>query len=70
MNTCALTRILWPSFLVGLVVGSLAGHDAWGWLAAAVTAAAIYGGQRLRGTSGSCPLPVPPASTSVDDHTA
>jgi len=57
MNTCALTRLLWPAFLVGLLVGSLAGNDTWGWLAAALTAGSIYAIQRARGTNRSCAIP-------------
>ena len=57
MNTCALTRLLWPAFLVGLLVGSLAGNDTWGWVAAALTAGSIYAIQRARGTNRSCPIP-------------
>ena len=59
MNTCALTRVLWPAFLAGLLVGSLAGNDTWGWLAAALTAGSIYAVQRVRGTDRSCSFPRP-----------
>lgn len=56
MNTCALTRLLWPAFLVGLVVGGLAGNDTWGWVAAALTAGSIFAVQQVRGTSRSCSI--------------
>ena len=57
MNTCALTRVLWPAFLVGLLAGSLVGNDTWGWVAAALTAGSIYAVQRARGTDRSCSIP-------------
>ena len=63
MNTCALTRLLWPAFLVGLLVGSLAGNDTWGWLAAALTAGSIYAVQRARGTNRTCRIPQTEAAT-------
>ena len=74
MNTCALTRVLWPAFVVGLVVGSLAGNDTWGWVAAALTAGSIYAVQRVRGTNRSCSIPrsdAAPRSASdlrADEH--
>ncbi len=57
MNTCALTRVLWPAFVVGLLVGSLAGNDTWGWVAAALTAGSISIVQRVRRTNRSCSVP-------------
>ena len=57
MNTCALTRVLWPAFVVGLLVGSLAGNDTWGWVAAALVAGSISAIQWVRGTNRSCPMP-------------
>ncbi len=74
MNTCALTRVLWPAFLVGLVVGSLAGNDTWGWLAAALVAGSIYAVQRARGTNRTCPIPQSDTATrsasdlQADEH--
>jgi hypothetical protein len=49
--------VLWPAFLVGLLVGSLAGNDTWGWVAAAVTAGSIYAIQRARGNNRTCSMP-------------
>ncbi len=74
MNTCTLTRLLWPAFVVGLVVGSVAGNDTWGWVAAALTAGSIYAVQRVRGTNRSCPIPrsdaAPPSASALrtDEH--
>ncbi|MGZ7015480.1 MAG: hypothetical protein ACXVLK_20390 [Acidimicrobiales bacterium] len=69
MNTCALTRLLWPAFLVGLLVGSLAGNDTWGWVAAALTAATIYAVQRARGSNRTCAVPRPDAERPQIDLT-
>jgi hypothetical protein len=74
MNTCALTRVLWPAFLVGLLVGSLAGNDTWGWVAAGLVAGSIYAVQRARWTNRTCPIPQSDTATgstselAADEH--
>lgn len=56
VNVCGLTRLLVPAFFVAIAVSSATGSDAYGWVAAAITALVIAGVGRLRGTTASCPL--------------
>lgn len=62
MNTCGVTRLLVPSFVVGLTVATVAGNDLAGWIAAAITAGVLALVARVRGTNQTCAIP--PASTS------
>jgi len=57
MSTCAATRLLVPALLVGLGVSSVARNDLYGWIAAALTVAALAIVQRVRGTAATCGLP-------------
>lgn len=56
VNTCGLSRVLVPAFLLGLTVTSLTGSEAHGWLVAGLTAAAVIVVGRLRGATASCPV--------------
>jgi hypothetical protein len=67
MNVCGVTRLLVPASSVGLAVATIAGRDVYGLIAALVTAGAVYGFGRIRGTSPACALPgaalpAPPAT--------
>ena len=59
MNTCALTRLLVPGFIVGMIVSSVAGSDPLGFVAAAATMAALIVVQRVRGTATACAVRLP-----------
>ena len=41
MNTCGLTRVLVPAFLMGLAVSSAAGNEVLAWVAAGKLSAAL-----------------------------
>ncbi len=59
MNTSAATRLLVPSFLVGLGVSSVAGNDLYGWIAGALTVGGLAMVQGLRGTAATCAFAPP-----------
>lgn len=57
---CGLARLAFPTLLSGLIVASLTGSPALGWLAAAVVAGAFYLVSR-RWLAGGCGVPQPTA---------
>ena len=59
MDTCALTRLLIPGFIVGMIVSSMAQSDLVGLAAAAVTMGALLFVQRVRGTGSACAIHLP-----------
>jgi hypothetical protein len=61
MNTCGMTRLLIPAFLVGLVVSTFLGNDLYGWIAAGSTVGILALVQKVRGTSQTCAIS-PPSS--------
>ena len=59
MNTCGLTRLVVPAFLVGFMITALSGSEPLGWLAAAVTAVGLFVIGRVRGAGTACAVPAP-----------
>ena len=68
MDACSATRLLVPSFLVGMSVSSIAGSDLLGWIAAAFTIAGVIAVRRVRGTASACTVEPPqrPERVEVD----
>lgn len=66
MNTCAITRLLIPGAVVGMIVSSVASSDLIGWIAAAVTVTVLLVLQRIRGTASACALQLPDQPTDDD----
>ncbi len=66
MNVCGTTRLFLPAFLVGLAVATVAGNDAYGWLAAVLTIGVLFVWQKLRGANQTCAISPP----SGVDHSA
>ena len=62
MNTCGLTRVLVPAFLMGLAVSSAAGNEVLAWVAAGVTALIVHLALRAAAPPVVCPVPVPSAT--------
>lgn len=58
MNTCGLTRVLVPAFLMGFAISSATGNDLLAWLAAGVTALAVHLALRTWAAPSACPVPV------------
>ena len=59
MNTCAMTRLLIPGFVVGMIVSSIAQSDLVGLGAAVVVMTALLVVQRVRGTATACAVRPP-----------
>ncbi len=56
---CSLTRVLVLSWGVGLVVATLTGNEAAGWLVALAVAGVSYAFQRRMPSGGACAVPEP-----------
>lgn len=59
--TCVATRLILLAFAVGLVVSSVTGSDAVGWLAAGVAVALAFAAGRLvpnRSSGSACAVPM------------
>jgi hypothetical protein len=65
MDACSATRLLVPSFLVGMSVSSIAGSDLLGWTAGAVTVVGVIAVRRVRGTASACTVEPPPRPERV-----
>ncbi len=66
MDTCAMTRLLVPGFIVGMIVSSMAQSDLVGMLAAAATIGVLLIVQRVRGTGSACAIHLPDAPAHED----
>ncbi len=64
---CGLTRYLLPAFLVGLAAATVFANDAYGWIAAGATVAIVAAVNKVRGTTSSCALVLPPAADAHPD---
>jgi len=62
MNTCGVTRLLVPAFLMGLAVATFVGNDVYGWIAAGLTVGILAAAQKVRGTKQTCAISPPAAA--------
>ena len=62
MNTCGVTRLLIPAFLVGLAVATFVGNDLYGWIAAASTVGILAAVRKVLGTKQTCAISAPAAA--------
>jgi len=64
---CAVSRLILPAVLAGLVVGSLTNQPLAGWIVAGVVGGLLHLDARRRARSLGCPLPSrPPARQRPD----
>ncbi len=63
---CGLSRLLLPAMLVGVATSTLTGSDLAGWLAAGITVAVLAVAAKVRGTTATCAISLPPHHEPVD----
>lgn len=60
VNVCGVSRILVPTFFIGMAVAAYTGNDTVGWIVAGAVALSIWVVDRIRGTTATCSTPVGP----------
>ncbi len=64
---CGLTRYLVPAFLVGLAAATVFANDTYGWIAAGMTVGILAAVNKVRGTTTSCAISLPPSANDQRD---